>query len=65
MKVQGIRVADRFRPFGIRIIFENYGEANSWWVFLLKSNQDVVGVRETMEQMADQMDFLNDEGEDL
>ena len=65
MKVQGIRVGDVFRPFGIRIIFESYVEANSWRESILEPNPDVVGVRAVMDQMAERMDFLNDEGEDL
>ena len=65
MKVQGVRVADVFRPFGIRIVFESYGEANSWRESLLEPNPDVVGVRAILEQMANRMDFLDDEEVEL
>ena len=65
MKVKGVRVADVFRPFGIRIIFESYGEANSWRESLLEPNPDVVGVRAVIDQMAERMDFLDDEEVEL
>lgn len=65
MKVRGIRVAGEFRPFGIRIIFERYDEADSWRESVLEPNLDVVGVRAIMEQMAERMDFLGDEEVEL
>ena len=65
MKVRSSRIEGAFRPFGVRIIFESYGEVSSWREFLLAPNPNVVGVQEVMEQMAEQMDFLNDEGQGL
>ena len=65
MKVQGIRVGDGFRPFGIRIIFESYGEANSWLKHVLVPNLDVVGVRAVIDKMAERMDSLDDEEVEL